>query len=150
MDTTYEIGRLDGRLDSVGDEIGGLRDQIGDIHSTVGGLDAKLDRLIVTFGSGPHRIITEPQEAIEPKTDTILGKVDRLLKTPNVLHLVYLGAILILALWLISAKTGRPISDFTNVHADGRSTIGPLERLGESIGPSGKSVTREGISYGSP
>ncbi len=152
-ETEKEVYRLAGRVDGHDAEIQGMRGQIADIHSIAGGFDAKLDRLIINFGSGPQRALTQPQEATEkaePTTDvtTKSGAAKAILNSKNLPHLIW-GLVLLLSLIASYAVwSGRPASDFmpstSTAETRHRSAIGPLERNGAEItSPSAKPTTRE-------
>jgi len=140
-----EFYRLEGRVNGHDEEIGGMRGAINEIHGMVGGINDRLDRVL---GSGPQVALRQPEEATEPKTDTTLGKAERILKNPVTERLAWIAALLVVIVWLISAKTERPVSDFLNFSQDGhRSSIGPIDRAAsEAPGPSGKPTTRETVA----
>lgn len=112
MDVSREIGRIDGRCDSLGAEIGGMRGQISDIHATTGALDSrterieqKLDRVI---GTGPQPALRHRDPDTEPIEKRPSGNaVIRALNSKAGPHVVYGAVIVLLAMLVLMGWSGK-------------------------------------------
>src|SRR4051812_13682495 len=102
MNVDQEIGFINGRLAGHDEEIGGMREQLADIHHLVGTIAGKQPRieekLDKVLGSAPQVALRQPTDATEPKTASIAGLVGgalQVLNKPIALHAIYLCAVLL-------------------------------------------------------